>query len=462
MPRTKIIATLGPASSTEETIQGLVEAGVNAFRINTSHIDPAQAVDLYEVIEALRQKMARTVAILVDLQGPKMRLGDLNGPRILEAGAWVRLIEGARSVGDELTINIPNIASSLRIGMKIQLGDGSPVVQIERIDSEGALARVTVSGGVRSRMGVVLPAGTLSLPALTEQDRVHVQASQPYADFYALSFVHHAQDVQELRSLLHSIDSQARIVAKIECQEALTNLESITLASDALMVARGDLGVEIGLAHVPFAQQWIAQVGRQHLRSVILATQVLESMIHSALPTRAEITDMANAVRIGTSALMLSAETATGAHPIKVVEAMTEVLSIVEKYSIEDTRDESFADERANLVRAADQLARGLNVQKIIIPTESGDTARFGAGLARQDVIALAQSPRVRQQLALERAVTPLEWDGDHGLSLPATVVRQAMNAGHIRANEQVVVAWGESGDGTVSQLVASLSLNEG
>jgi pyruvate kinase len=458
---TKIIATIGPASDGPERIAALIDAGVDVIRVNTSHLSPEGALEAYEQIEAVRTTGIRDVAILADLQGPKLRLGVFAPNRPVRIEDRVRFIEGSTSEDERVPININGITELVEPGMVVRLGDGTPEFRIDSVDSQGTMHAVCIAGGaLRSRMGIMFPTGTLHMPALTDADVEHVRVAAPYADFMALSFVGDANDVGLLRNALHTYDSSARIIAKIERQEALDHLDAITEASDGLMVARGDLGVELGLAHVPFAQRRILEAAQQNLKCVITATQVLESMIHADIPTRAEVTDIAVAVERHTSALMLSAETATGTHPLTVVEQMAATIHAVEGYIPSSTRDQAFDDPRASLVRAADQLARGLGVEKMIVPTSSGDTARFAAALARPTVLALADSAQVRRQLLLERGVVPLAWDGDHGESLPIVAARWALQAGWIQPNEQVVVAWGEFKNGAISQLVASVNID--
>jgi pyruvate kinase len=311
-------------------------------------------------------------------------------------------------------------------------------------------------------MGITVPGGFEDLPAMTERDLAHLQVAVLYADWIALSFVRHANDVRLLRDALKIRGCNARIIAKIERAAALNDLEEIVGVSDGVMVARGDLGVEIGLAAVPFAQARIISCAQEHAKTVITATQVLESMITADAPTRAEAADIARALIEGTSALMLSAETATGAHPVLVVQTMAELILAAEQHLQWEPRQiPDYDNDRASLVHAADRLAADQQVEVVLIPTDTGRTARMASALARQHLVALCPDPRIRRQLALERGVITVDWDGEHGDYLPVTVLRHAVEQGLADAGQRVVVVWSHTHNSydNPMQLVAALKL---
>lgn len=460
--RTKIVATLGPACHEPEQIVELVTSGADVLRCNTSHLTPELARELYERIEEVRPQFQKSVPILVDLQGPKLRLGAFSPRREVQVGEQVVLHEGGEaSEADVIPVAIEGFEGQARPGQVMVLGDGTPTLKVESCEGGYVRASVLAGGSMRARMGVGFPSGTFDFSALTSQDRKHILVARDFADFFALSFVGGVEDIAELRIALLECESDARVIAKIERGEALTGLEGIMSVSDAVMVARGDLGVDIGLAHVPFAQRWILQTAQQGLTCAITATQVLESMIHSDQPTRAEVTDITGAIMDGTSALMLSEETAMGKHPALAVRTMAALISDIEAYLVRTPREvPKTSDARGSLVRAADQLGSDLGIEKLLIPTDTGETARYAAALAHQNIIALAPSARVRRQLAIERGVTSLPWDGEHGERLPATIVNEAMRWGWVEPNERVIVAWSEMQAGGLSQLIATLNLD--
>lgn len=464
--RTKIIATIGPACWEDQQILQLIQAGADALRVNTSHLTPRQAEDLYRRLDAICSNAERPVALLVDLQGPKLRLAKDIRPREIQVDQPVQLAETGHVDDDEqIGVDIPAFVEQINIGQKLVLGDGAPVLSVTRIEGHRIIATAEHAGELRPGMGVLLPGGGQSLPALTDRDKQHLSACAPYADYVALSFVRSAAEMRGLRQLLEEHSSQARTVAKIERAEALDNLQALVAEADAVMIARGDLGLEIGLAQVPFAQREILRHSQAGLTCAITATQVLESMLHAPQPTRAEVTDIAHAIQEGTSALMLSEETAIGEHPAHTVATMADLIHQVERRLPPKAREIPVkGDPRASLVRAADQLGADMQATKLIVPTDSGETARYAAALARQHVYALARHERVRRQLALERGVHPIPWDGQHGTYLPVTAARWVQRAGYLEANEPVVVAWGEFSRRETTdwvQVIAALSLKD-
>lgn len=455
--RAKIIATLGPACDTDHQILALLQAGADVLRINTSHLNPEQAEAKYRKLTALRQQTEQPFALLVDLCGPKLRLSSENPTRNLTPGQTLSLSEHPGP--DRILVRIPGFSESLSPGSEIVLGDGYPTLKVEQVENQVVKSRVIRAGALKPRMGVALPGTPINLPALTEQDKQHLKVAAVYADWVALSFVQDAEDIEELRALLCEHGSQARIIAKIERFKALQHLDEIIEAADAVMVARGDLGVEIGLAAVPFEQARVIESCRIRAKPSITATQVLDSMTLADLPTRAEASDVAQALIQGTSALMLSGETAVGEHPALSVEVMSQLITKAESHlKLLPQAPPEDAHRSASMVRAADQLAFEQDIPIVIIPTNTGNTARLAAAIGRQQVIALCVNPAVEQQLCLERGVTPVSWDGEHGTYLPLTAIRCAADAGVLRPDRRVVVAWGFNDGSQEMHLIAALS----
>lgn len=333
--RTKIVATLGPSSNDIGTIEHLIAAGVDVFRLNMSHGTHDGHRVTYQHIRAAASKLAKPIAVLADLCGPKIRVGNFQQGRIeLTVGASVIVTTRDVVGGPGL---IPSqyraLAGDVEIGNRILLDDGNLELLVKSIDGTEITCQV-VSGGVLSdHKGINLPGVSISSPSLTETDRVDAHfALQLGVDFLALSFVRRASDVEDLRALVSKTNSHVAIVAKIEKAEALDNIDEILAAADAIMVARGDLGVELPPQAVPNAQVQLIDLARVHRKPVIVATQMLESMIDHHRPTRAEVSDVANAVRSGADAVMLSAETASGKHPVETVKMMNDIARQTEAY----------------------------------------------------------------------------------------------------------------------------------
>lgn len=459
--RAKIIATVGPACASREEQLSLVEAGADLLRVNTSHLSPDQAEEVYRQLVWVREEASRPFAILCDLCGPKLRLSSSAPEMELSPGEEVRLSE--QETPGAVVARVPGLSEAVKEGSEIVLGDGYPTLQVINVEGGAVLCSVVRAGKMKPRMGVALPGTAIDLPALTEEDRAHIEAAAPYADWIAQSFVKDQSDIQELRGLLDQAGSQARILAKIERFSALGAAAEIIAAADAVMVARGDLGVEIGLAAVPFEQDRLIRSCRQMAKPSVTATQVLDSMTQADLPTRAEASDVAQALVQGTSALMLSGETAVGEHPALTVEVMSQLITRAESHlELRPQAPPEGAAAAASMVRAADQLAYEQDIPIVIIPTNTGATARLAAAIGRQQVIALCVDPQVERQLCLERGVWPISWDGDHGTYLPLTAIERACEAGLLREGRRVVVAWGfKPQQGEEMHLIAALSAPE-
>jgi pyruvate kinase len=409
--RTKIVCTLGPSSATREAIRSLIDAGLNVARVNFSHGTHEQHAATIKLIRAVADDMKRPVAILGDLQGPRIRIGDLAGPVQLENGAEVVLVpEDHAAAANEVPVTYERLAEDLHPGERILIDDGLLDLVVVDVNKPRVTARVLHGGPLRSHKGMNFPGVVVSTSSLTDKDREDVQfAIAQELDYLALSFVQRADDVRELRSLL---PKGMLIVAKIEKDSALDNIEAIIDESDAVMVARGDLGVELPFEQVPLAQKRIIAFANNAGRPVITATQMLESMITNPRPTRAEASDVANAILDGTDAVMLSAETAAGKYPRLAVEAMSRIISELERHP-RPRRDErqqrGLAVSTEFAIAAASAAAvRMLQSPCLIVFTKSGFSARIIASQRPNvPILVLTDVPRTYRQLALVWGVVP-------------------------------------------------------
>ena len=405
--KTRIIATLGPASASPEMVHKLFVAGADVFRINMSHGSRDQARALCAAIRDVEVKTDRPISVLVDLQGPKIRVGEVaDGAARLEEGAPFRLDLSAEP-GDATRVALPHaeIYGALKPETDLLLDDGRIRLRIERV-ADDHIDTVVVSGGaLKSRKGVNIPDVVLPLAALTEKDRADLELGlEMEADWIALSFVQRPEDLDEVRSL---VAGRAGILAKIEKPAALARLDDILERCDALMVARGDLGVEIPLEDVPGSQKRIIGTARAAGKAVVVATQMLESMIIAPVPTRAEVSDVANAVFDGADAVMLSAETATGSYPVEAVAMMNRIAEKIESEAmylrmLETHHSIPEATAADAISAAARQVAETLEAAAIITYTTSGSTAlRAARERARVPVLALTPKLSTARRLAL-------------------------------------------------------------
>jgi pyruvate kinase len=411
--RTKIVATLGPASDTDDRLRALIAAGVDAVRLNLSHGTHAQHAERAWRVREIAAEIGRPVALMADLQGPKLRVGELEEPVVLATGTEVTVCAEESANGGELPVAPAVIGQVLEPGHDVLIDDGLVRLRVDEVDGGRARCAVLVGGLVSAHKGVNLPGVPLPIPSLTPKDLTDLEwALETGVDFVALSFVRSASDVRGLRELIEQAGSHAHVIAKIEKAEAIEVLDDVLAESEAVMVARGDLGVEIGPALVPLVQKRIIHLALERGKPVITATQMLESMIHSAEPTRAEASDVANAVLDGTSALMLSGETAVGDYPVEAVAYMDRIARAVEP-SMDYRHELPEAAENPTIGQAmsnaACDLAEALQARAILVPTFTGRTANAVARLRpRRPIIALTHVDWALRQLALEWGVTPL------------------------------------------------------
>jgi pyruvate kinase len=434
--RTKIVATLGPASSSEQAIGGLIQAGVDVFRLNMAHGSVAEHQTTLDRVRRMSDELVRPVGVLVDLAGPKIRLGELPAAGVdCVEGEKIRFVRGSgESTADTFTTTYAALVDELRPGDPVMLADGTVALIVEERQSDAVVCRVVQGGNVRSRQGVNLPGVKLSVAAMTPADWEHAEwAASAGADFVSLSFVRSPVEVRLLKELLRTRGSSARVVAKIEKREAVETMEAIVEAADVVMVARGDLGVEIDVATMPMVQKRIIRVCQQLQKPVIVATQMLDSMQHSRRPTRAEATDVANAILDGADACMLSGETAIGDHPRLVVEMMRRIAQATESQYLADRRLSLEERHRAPWLAAAVDAAtpevspEGLHpITQAVVDGAGRIAADIGARLvvvaSRTGVTAIARSKRrgavptvgvsdnaaTLRQMALYWGVTPL------------------------------------------------------
>ncbi|RYE31546.1 MAG: pyruvate kinase [Hyphomicrobiales bacterium] len=406
--RIKIIATLGPASSTEEMCAKLFAAGVDVFRINMSHTQRETLSEKVAMLRGLENKFRRPVGILADLQGPKLRVGQFGGDggAMLEKGARFTL-DSDPAPGDIKRVHLPHpeILSALEPGHHLILDDGKLRLVVEKASPKEAVTRVLVGGRLSSRKGVSLPDTTIAVSAMTEKDRADAEvAAEVGVDWIALSFVQRPEDMADLRKIVRG---RALALAKIEKPQAVARMEEIVDASDAIMVARGDLGVEMPLEQVPGTQKRLTRMARLKGKPVVVATQMLESMITSPVPTRAEVSDVATAVFEGADAVMLSAESAAGEYPIEAVTMMNRIAEEVENDAVyrsilESQRNEPEATGADAIAKASHEIAETLKLKAICAWTSSGSTAfRIARERPNSTVIALTPNRATARRLTL-------------------------------------------------------------
>jgi pyruvate kinase len=384
--QTKIVATVGPACDTQEKLLELVKAGVNVFRLNFSHGAHEDKARIIESIRNINKTEPYNIAILGDLQGPKLRVGEIENNALPVQPGDILTFTNTKLVGtkERIYVSYPNLHNDVKVGNKIMIDDGKLEVVVVSVEPNNDVkVEVTMGGVISSKKGVNLPDTKISLPALTDKDLVDLEfIIEQKLDWVALSFVRSVKDLELLRSKLDAKKSTTKIIAKIEKPEALTNIRDIIIESDGIMIARGDLGVELPIEQVPLIQKQLIRKCIHRAKPVIVATQMMESMIDRSKPNRSEITDVANAVIEGADAVMLSAETATGQHPTLVVETMRKIIMEVEKTDYNYNREEELAPQPHSPSFLSDaicynacKLARDVNAEALIGMTQSGYTA---------------------------------------------------------------------------------------
>jgi pyruvate kinase len=447
--RTKIVATIGPASSDEEVLFRLIEAGMDAARLNFSHGTHDDHIANAKRVRDAQSSISRPLALIADLQGPKLRIGDLPAPVELEIGDSVVVAGGDSVRADDLPVAPAVLASVLAPEHDVLVDDGHVRLRVERMDNGRAFCRVVTGGVVESHKGVNVPGVPLPVPSLTQKDFADLDcALELGVDYVALSFVRSRADVAALRAKIEAAGSHAWVIAKIELKEAVAALDDILDEADAVMIARGDLGVEVGPAEVPLLQKSIILAALERGKPAITATQMLETMVHRPEPTRAEASDVANAILDGTSAVMLSAETAIGEYPVEAVETMAQIARAVEP-SLGYRHQLPAAAEEPTVGRAmsnaACDLAEALAAKAILVPTFTGRTASAVARLRpRRPIVALTHVLGSLQHMAIEWGVTPLHVPEASDVDdLWRVSIEAAREAGIVQAGDRVVVTAG-------------------
>ncbi|MCF8186176.1 MAG: pyruvate kinase [Sulfuritalea sp.] len=413
--KTKIVATLGPSSNSEEMLARMIIAGVNVVRLNFSHGSAEEHIKRAEMVRAIALKLNRPIGVLCDLQGPKIRIGKFELGKITLKTGELFILDADCELGnqDHVGLDYKTLPQEVSEGVILLLDDGRITMQVDRVKGNQIHCLVINGGILSNNKGINRQGGGLSADALTKKDREDIKTAVALeADYIAMSFPKTALDVELARTLVKKAGGTASIIAKIERAEAIDNLESIIEASDAIMVARGDLGVEVGDAAVPGLQKRMIRMARAQNKLVITATQMMESMITSPIPTRAEVSDVANAVLDGTDAVMLSAETAAGQFPLETVQAVHRVVMEAEKEYINQYHaqitDQVFLKTDETIAAAAIYTAKHLKVKAIAALTQSGNAAQW---LSRADaevpIYALSPDKYARRKLTLHRGVYP-------------------------------------------------------
>lgn len=454
--RTKIVATLGPASSDPKVLDQLIKAGVDVVRLNFSHGDVNDKISLAKSVNELAEKNGKKVAILADLQGPKIRISRFKEDKVVLKKDQQFILDAELGVdqGDEEQVGIDykELVQDVQPGDTLLLDDGRIVLYVEAVELQRVICRVVIAGVLSNNKGINRQGGGLSAAALTDKDKADIKiAAQIQADYVAVSFPRSAEDIDYARQLLQEAGGEAGIVAKVERAEAIEVIDEIIMASDAVMVARGDLGVEIGDAALPPIQKKIITRARKLDTAVITATQMMESMIENAIPTRAEVFDVANAVLDGTDAVMLSGETAVGKQPITVIEAVDRIcLQAEQQREIRRSRhriDSQFGRADEAIAMGAMYLANHLEVKAIAALTVSGSTplwmSRISSGIP---IFALTPSPQSARKMALFRGVYPVDFSIEeqdhHKLNYAAMDVLQQHGA--VKEDDIVILTKGD------------------
>lgn len=454
MRRTKIVCTLGPSSRTEGVIRGLIRKGMDVARLNSAHGTHQEHRRLIELVRRLSQEEGRPLAVLQDLAGPKMRIGELITDSIYLRPGDVLAITTRNVVGTPEVISVghPEFLEQVEVGETILLSDGRLRLEVTEKGGEEVRCRVVVGGTLFPHKGVTLPGGGRRVKALTEKDLGDLAfAVQQGVDYLGVSFVRTAEDIHQAKALLAEAGAEIPVIAKIEKRDALENIEGILEVSDGIMIARGDLGAEIPLEEVPLAQKRLIAMANTRGKPAITATQMLSSMVTSPRPTRAEASDVANAVLDGTDAVMLSEESATGRHPVEAVAVMARIAEAAERALEEEAWSKHRRTSREPrtvhfaICEAACLVAQEIQAKAIVCPTRTGRTARMIAGLRpRQPILAASATEAVARRLALVWGVTPRVTDKQGNMdAMMAQAKEAALSSGLVQPGDRFVITAG-------------------
>ena len=451
MRRAKIVATLGPATSTPERINALVEAGMDVARLNLSHGGREDHERVYRLVREASDRSGRAIGIFADLQGPKIRLGKLpHGPIDLEEGQELVIsagdVDGSRR--DVVPTTYEGLPGDVGPGDPLLIDDGRVHLEVTAVDGVEVRTKVVVPGRISNHKGINLPGVPVSVPALSEKDEADLRwALHLTVDMVALSFVRSADDAKEVRAIMEEEGVMVPVVAKIEKPQAIDNLDGIVRAFDGFMVARGDLGVECPLEDVPFLQKQVIESARRNAKPVIVATQMLESMITAPRPTRAEASDVANAVLDGADAVMLSGETSVGEYPIETVQTMARIIASTEDHGLARMAAIDWQPRTRGgvIAKAAAEVAERVEAAYLVAFTQSGDSARRLARLrSRVPVLAFTPDPWVRSQLSMSWGIETFIGEGvDHTDEMVRQVDESLLRIGRVKEGEVVVIIAG-------------------
>ena len=450
--KTKIVATIGPACETYDQLKNLVIAGVNVFRLNFSHGSHEDKKKIIDNIRNINKELNCTVAILGDLQGPKLRVGEIENNSLDVKVGDILTLTNEKCVGtiEKIYVSYPNLAGDVLVGNTIMIDDGKIELKVLSIEANGDV-KVTVSLGgiISSKKGLNLPDTKISLPAMTEKDLEDVQfIMKEELDWVALSFVKRVADIEMLRAILGKHKSKSKIIAKIEMPEAIVNLRDIIIASDGIMVARGDLGVELPVEKIPLIQKEIIRKCIHRAKPVIVATQMMESMMDRVKPNRSEITDVANAVIEGADALMLSGETAVGQFPVLVIETMRKIISEVEQYGYNYNRSEDLKPQPHSPSFLSDavcynacKLSEDSNAQALVGMTQSGYTAfMLSSFRPKAPLFVFTKEKSLVNQLSLSWGVKAFYYDKEESLDeIVADQIKLLKAQGFVNTGDVVV-----------------------
>ncbi|MCA1189305.1 MULTISPECIES: pyruvate kinase [unclassified Saccharopolyspora] len=404
--RAKIVCTMGPATASPEKVAELVSSGMDVARLNFSHGSHGDHQQVYDLVRTAAKESGRAVGILADLQGPKIRLGKFaEGPVEWNTGDVVRItIDDVQGTHDRVSTTYKGLAADAKVGDRVLVDDGKVGLTVSAVEGNDVVCDVVEGGPVSDHKGLSMPGMDVSVPAMSEKDVADLEfALQLGVDFIALSFVRSPADIDLVHQVMDRVGHRLPVIAKLEKPEAVDNLEAIVLAFDGVMVARGDLGVELPLEHVPLVQKKAIRIARENAKPVIVATQMLDSMIHNSRPTRAETSDVANAVLDGTDAVMLSGETSVGDYPIETVQTMSRIVEAVEDGSpTPPPLSHVPRTKRGVISYAARDIGERLSAKALVAFSQSGDTVRRLARLhTRLPLLAFTPEESVRSQLAL-------------------------------------------------------------